>query len=481
MSKNSSVTKPDQAKKNKEFAVVTYSFFLLFFLLVGYFVYFMVFKSETAINHPYNKRQESFEKYIVRGSILSADGKVLAETKKDSEGKDQRIYPYNNLFAHAIGYSKNGRAGVESIANFQLLRSNSFIAERIMNEVKGEQNLGDTVYTTYLYDLQKAANDALGSYKGAVIAIEPSTGKILAMVSKPDFDPNTIVTDWDRWLKLDPDESVLINRATQGSYAPGSVFKIFTTTEYLEEHPDDYNDFSYHCNGSTTVKGNSIQCYDKIKHGDENLKKAFAQSCNSAFATIGLTLNPTDFTKLCTKLLFNKKLPTEYPSAKSKFNLDDHSSNASIMEASIGQEKTTVSPLHMALISSAIANNGILMETQVIDHTTNAKEVGVKSYDPEEYGRLFSNAQASILQEFMRETVLTGTAKALKSNQYEAYGKTGSAQVSDSSDATHSWFTGYATDSSNKTIALAVIVEKSGSGSKFAVPIAKKVFDSYFR
>ena len=81
----------------------------------------------------------------------------------------------------------------------------------------------------------------------------------------------------------------------------------------------------------------------------------------------------------------------------------------------------------------------------------------------------------------MRETVLTGTAKALKSNQYEAYGKTGSAQVSDSSDATHSWFTGYATDSSNKTIALAVIVEKSGSGSKFAVPIAKKVFDSYFR
>ena len=88
--------------------------------------------------------------------------------------------------------------------------------------------------------------------------------------------------------------------------------------------------------------------------------------------------------------------PTEYPSAKSKFNLDDHSSNASIMEASIGQEKTTVSPLHMALISSAIANNGILMETQVIDHTTNAKEVGVKSYDPEEYGRLFSNAQASI-------------------------------------------------------------------------------------
>lgn len=481
MNKNASASKPAQTKRNKEFAVVTYSFFLLFFLLIGYFVYFMVFKSESAINNPYNKRQDTFEKYIVRGSIISADGKILAKTQKDSEEKEVRVYPYQNLFAHAIGYSKNGGAGVESIANFQLLRSNSFIAERIMNEVKGEQNIGDTVYTTYLVDLQKAASDALGNYKGAVIAIEPSTGKILAMVSKPDFDPNTIVTDWDRLLKLDPDESVLFNRATQGSYAPGSVFKLFTTADYLEEHPDDYSSFSYQCSGSTTVKGNSIQCYDRIKHGMEDLKKAFAQSCNSAFATIGLTLNPTDFTKLCNHLLFNKKLPTEYPSAKSKFHLDEDSSTASIMEASIGQEKTTVSPLHMALISSAIANNGILMDTQVIDHTTNAKEVGVTSFDSKEYGRLFTNAQASILQEFMRETVLTGTAKALKSSQYEAYGKTGSAQVSDSSDATHSWFTGYATDATNKTIALAVIVEKSGSGSKYAVPIAKKVFDSYFR
>ena len=87
------------------------------------------------------------------------------------------------------------------------------------------------------------------------------------MVSKPDFDPNTIVTDWDRLLRLDPDESVLINRATQGSYAPGSVFKLFTTAEYLEEHPDDYSSFSYQCSGSTTVKGNSIQCYDRIKQG----------------------------------------------------------------------------------------------------------------------------------------------------------------------------------------------------------------------
>ena len=211
------------------------------------------------------------------------------------------------------------------------------------------------------------------------------------------------------------------------------------------------------------------------------MEEAFANSCNCAFSHLGLTLNPEDFTKTCTKLLFNKKLPTAYPSTKSHFELTERSNISSIMEASIGQEKTTVSPLHMALISAAIANDGMLMQTQVIDHTTNAKEVGVTTIKSKEYGRLFTNAQATILQEYMREVVLSGTAKSLGSKAYEAYGKTGSAQVSDSSNDTHSWFTGYAIDSSGKKIALAVIVEKSGSGSEYAVPIAKKVFDAYLK
>jgi len=472
--------KTTRKNENKEFTLVTYSFFILFLVLIAYFSFFIIFKSETAINNPYNKRQDTFEKYIIRGPIYSADGKLLAETKVTEDGKEERSYPYANLFAHAIGYAKNGKAGVESIANFNLLRSNTFIAERILNQVKGIQNLGDTVYTTYSYDAQKAAYDALGSYKGAVIAIEPSTGKILAMVSKPDFNPNTIVKDWDSLLALDGKDSVLLNRATQGSYAPGSVFKIFTTTEYIIENPGKYQQFQYQCEGVTTVQGSSIQCYNKHRHGNEDLEQAFANSCNCAFSHLGLTLNPEDFTKTCTKLLFNKKLPTTYPSTKSHFELTDKSSISAIMEASIGQEKTTVSPLHMALISAAIANDGMLMQTQVIDHTTNAKEVDITTTKSKEYGQIFTKAQTTILQEYMKEVVLSGTAKALKSNDYEASGKTGSAQVSDSSNDTHSWFTGYATDSTGKKIALAVIVEKSGSGSEYAVPIAKKIFDAYF-
>ena len=469
-----------QTNKNKEFTLVTYSFFILFLALIAYFSFFMIFKSETAINNPYNKRQDSFEKYIVRGPIYSADGKLLAETKVSKDGKEERNYPYSNLFAHAIGYHKNGKAGVESIANFNLLRSNTFIAERILNQVQGIQNLGDAVYTTYSFDAQKAAYDALGSRKGAVIAIEPSTGKILVMVSKPDFNPNTIVKDWDSLLALDAKDSVLLNRATQGSYAPGSVFKIFTTTEYIIENPGKYQQFRFNCEGITTVQGSSIQCYNKHRHGEVDLKEAFAQSCNCAFSHIGLALIPKDFTKTCEKLLFNQKLPTEYPFKKSHFELTNESSVSSIMEAAIGQEKTTVSPLHMALVSAAIANDGMLMKTQVIDHTTNAEEIGVTRFKSKEYGQIFTKAQTIILQEYLKEVVLSGTAKALENKAYEAYGKTGSAQVSDSSNDTHSWFTGYATASNGKQIAIAVIVEKSGSGSEYAVPVAKKVFDAYF-
>lgn len=471
--------KPSKSNKNKEFTLVTYSFFILFLALITYFSYFMIFKSEAAINNPYNKRQDTFEKYIVRGPIYSIDGKILAETKVTEDGKEERNYPYANLFAHAIGYHKNGKAGLESIANFNLLRSNTFIAERILNQVKGIQNLGDAVYSTYSYDAQKAAYDALGSYKGAVIAIEPSTGKILAMVSKPDFNPNSIVKEWDSLLALDEKDSVLLNRATQGSYAPGSVFKLFTTTEYIIENPGKYQQFRFNCEGTTTVQGSSIQCYNKHQHGDEDLKEAFAKSCNCAFSHIGLTLNPKDFTKTAEKLLFNRNLPTDYPFKKSHFELTDESSISSIMEAAIGQEKTTVSPLHMALISAAIANDGMLMKTQVIDHTTNAKEVNVTTIKSKEYGQIFTKAQATILQEYMKEVVLSGTGKALDNKAYEAYGKTGSAQVSDSSNDTHSWFTGYATDGNGKEIAIAIIVEKSGSGSEYAVPIAKKVFEAY--
>lgn len=246
--------------------MITYSFLALFICLMGYFSYFQFFKSEEFINNPYNTRQETFAQKIVRGQILTNDGQVLAETVTDSEGNETRRYPYGSIFSHIVGYSTKGKSGIESLANFNLLRSNTAFIDKVGDEMQGEKSPGDNVVTTLDYGLQATAYDALGYYKGAIVVLEPSTGKILAMVSKPDFDPNTIATDWDNLTADDNTDAALLNRATQGLYPPGSTFKILTTLEYIQEHAD-YENYSYTCTGSYTVGNHTIHCYGNKSHG----------------------------------------------------------------------------------------------------------------------------------------------------------------------------------------------------------------------
>ncbi len=466
-------------KKNREFAVVAYSFLAAFLCLMGYFVYFQYGQSEAFINNPYNKRQELFTRKVVRGEIYSADGVTLAETIVDEDGNETRVYPYGRIFAHVVGYSTRGRSGIEELANFSLLRSNIFYGEKAINEIQGEKSPGDSVTTTLDYDLQLRAFDALGTYDGAVVVMEPETGRILAMVSKPDFDPNYITEDWDEMVSEDSDSSALLNRATQGLYPPGSTFKIFTTLAYIRQNAD-YADYMYQCNGEVTFEHKTIHCYKNKSHGNENLEEAFANSCNSAYASLGMTLELEQFQKLCDGLLFNTALPTSFEASQSSFALSPEDSASTIMETSIGQGKTLVTPFHMALITSAIANNGVLMQPYVIEHTTDAEGNMVEQYTKEAYGTLLSETDCAVLQEYMRAVVEEGTATKLLNDSYEVYGKTGSAEFSSSSNASHSWFVGYAHQEGKADIAVAIIVENSGVGSEYAVPIAREIFDEYY-
>ncbi len=193
--------------------------------MMGYIVHFQIVKSQELVNSPYNARKDSFAEQVIRGDILDRNGMVLARTVVAEDGTEVREYPYGSLFAHVIGYSEHGTSGLESVANFELLTSNAFFLEKLKNEFQDQKNHGDSVVTTLDLNLQQAASDALGSLKGAVVVIEPGTGKILAMVSKPDFDPNLVDSNWD---SLNSNEnSVLLNRATQGQYAPGSNIRIY--------------------------------------------------------------------------------------------------------------------------------------------------------------------------------------------------------------------------------------------------------------
>lgn len=458
--------------------MVTYLFLAIFLGLMGYFVYFQLFVSEDFINNTYNTRQELFEKEVIRGEIVASDGEVLARTNVDSEGNETREYPYGNLFAHAVGYSTAGKTGIESIENFNLLRSSAISVENMANELTGDKSIGDTVVTTLDCSLQQTAYDALGSYDGAVVVIEPETGKILSMVSKPDFDPNEVARDWEYLTAEDNESSVLVNRATQGLYPPGSTFKMFTMLEYMHEN-ENYEDYSFSCNGSYTEEGQTIHCHNNKSHGTVDLKQSFAYSCNSSFANIGMSLDVERFGELCEGLLFNRSLPTKFASAKSSFVLAEGDGAGAVMATAIGQGKTLVTPYHMALVASAIANDGVLMTPCVVDHIENYKGNVVKSYAPKEYAALLTETDAQILKDYMGAVTVYGTADELGGGRYAAYGKTGSAEFS-AGKSSHAWFMGFAHRGDLPDIAVAIVVENSGTGSDYAVPIAKKIFDAYY-
>lgn len=197
----------------------------IFVAMIGYMVYFQFCRANDFQNSVYNTRVNTAEEKVIRGPILAAGGEALAETKVDKKGNETRYYPYGRVFSHVVGYTSQGKTGLESSENFSLLNSNAFILEQVRNEFQDAKNMGDSVVTTLDVNLQKAAYEALGNNDGAIVALEPKTGKILAMVSKPDYDPNTLDEDWEDMIS-DDSNSNLVNRATSGLYPPGSIFKL---------------------------------------------------------------------------------------------------------------------------------------------------------------------------------------------------------------------------------------------------------------
>lgn len=462
--------------RNREYTFVSWFFVAVFMAMIGYLVYFNVVKSEDFINSPYNTRQDTFSDRVVRGQILSSEGEILARTDVYDDGTEDRIYPYANVFAHVIGYDSNGKSGLESEANFQLLTSHEFFLNQMKNEFLGRKNMGDTVISTLSANLQTTAYNALGDRRGAVVAMEPSTGKILAMVSKPDFDPNTIGSDWE-YLISDESNSSLLNRATQGQYPPGSTFKIVTALDYFRTHKT-IEGYTYLCQGSITRQDHTISCYGGAVHGQEDFYSAFANSCNCAFAQIGLDLGGSSLEDTANSLLFNQKLPLTSNYKQSTFSLNNRSGDPLTMQTSIGQGNTLVSPMHMALITSAVANGGVLMKPYMIDQVQNYRGEAVSATEPEVYKRLLTSQESNILKKLMEQVVTSGTASSLSGREYSVAGKTGSAEYTDSGES-HSWFVGFS-DVDSPDLAVSVIVEGGGTGSEAAVPIAGAIFDAYY-
>ena len=295
------------------------------------------------------------------------------------------------------------------------------------------------------------------------------------MVSKPAYDPNTIAANWDTYTK-DTTSGILVNRATQGLYPPGSTFKILTLLEYIKEN-DDYAKFSYTCEGSVTEGDFKLRCYDGKKHGKQTLKQAFANSCNSAFATIGLSLDINKYRALCEKALFNKDLPLNLPYSKSSFVLDSSSEKPQIMMTAMGQGETVVSPMHMTLIAAALANDGVAMTPYLVDHTENDAGITVTTYGSKKGATLFDKADCDTLKEYLRAVVTEGTGYDLKGTKYNVYGKTGTAEYSSDKTKSHSWFVGFS-ESEGADVAVCVIAENADG---VAPRITRSILDTYYK
>ncbi|MCH5341672.1 MAG: penicillin-binding protein 2 [Acetatifactor sp.] len=453
-------------------------FVTLFAVMIIHLTYFTATSKQEMFNNSYNSRQELLLSRNYRGTIYSRDGDVLAETVLDGAKNEIRVYPYGNLFSHVVGYSTQGRMGVEALANYYLLNTSISLSSKVENSMAGVKNPGDKVYTTLDVEIQKQADTLLGQYQGAIVMTEVKTGRVLAMVSHPNFDPNEIVEIWDSLIQNE-DSSVLVNRATQGLYPPGSTFKIVTALEYIRQNPDTYDRYTFSCDGYYSSGTGRINCYHGTSHGRVDFTASFAKSCNAAFANIGMSLDRDQFQQTLNDLLFDGELPISLRYAKSSIQISKNITDSEMMQTYIGQGKTQITPMHLNMLTCAIANDGVLMEPLFIDRVESAEEKVVKTFRPQTYGRLMSQEEAEILQELMTAVVTMGTASRLDGQAYTAAGKTGSAEYNNIKGDSHAWFTGFA-PADDPEVCVTIIVEGAGSGGEYAVPIARRLFDCYF-
>lgn len=472
--KNNKQKKQNIEKKRTNTRIISVGIFfvVLYMLIVVYMFSYGLYKKEDILNSEYNNRLSKMESMTVRGNIYSNNGSIIATN--DNMNSQKRIYPFGKLFSHVVGYNSNGKMGLEQEMNYYLLKNNASYLNQLKFYIKGSKQYGNSINTTLDVEITKVIYDAMGENKGAVVVMEPSTGKIIAMVSKPDFDPNMIEDNWEDILNSE--ESELYNRATNGLYPPGSTFKIETLLEYMRED-ENFNSFSYNCTGSIYANGKTINCINGNAHNENDIKNAFAKSCNSAFAYMGEKLNIEQYKNTAQELLFNTEFDLAFKCKSSSFKLGLESDQTMVMSTAIGQGETLITPMHNCMIVSAIANGGTLMKPYMVNNVVSIDGNIVEKYTPQIYKNLMTREEAEVITDYMKYVVTNGTAYSLREAPYTSAGKTGSAQY-DNSEKHHTWFVGFA-PADNPEIAVSIILEGGYTGVSGAHEIARKIFDTY--
>lgn len=453
------------SRYKKSEKVLKSCFVILFLLLAVWILKIIVLDSINIATNAYNPRLSALESRYIRGALLDRSGRALAHEVQSEDGSYYREYPYGSALGLATGYSSQSKSGLELSANSYLLSAGSF--EDVINYWVLDQTIpGCDVVTTLDGEISQYAYERLGDYKGVVILTEADTGRTLTMVSKPSYDPNTVIDEWDSLME--DDSNPFFNRATQGLYPPGSTFKILTSLAWLRSSL--YNpDYSYTCEGVAYFNSKPLPCIGGSVHGTIGLEEAFAESCNTFFATLGTKITAGQLIKTMDSLGFGKTPEFALPVNASEYGLEKNSSEEELAATAIGQGKTEMTPLLLNRITAAIANGGKIYDNYLIDRVLNKDGSVKKQFLPGKPAQLMSEEEAAFLKELMSGVTEYGTASNLAGLGFPVYGKTGTAE--NATEIDHSWFTGFAVPEEGSAVVITVLVEQAG-GNVYASQIA---------
>ncbi len=471
-------------------------FLFCFVALISYIAYFQVFSAPNIAEQQGNQRLWARRNEVLRGTIYDKNKNPLTTSARVDALTQKRTYVNGDLYVHALGYvdPRYGLTGLEASYDSELTTYNKFennflnltkdfsidkLKTIFENRKEDDVKIGNGVITTLDPTLQKIAYDALGNNKGAVVALNPKTGEILAMVSKPTYNPNDLENSMKAANEGTAENSPLINRATSGLYPPGSTFKTVTLSSALENMPG-VTSRTFNDTGKIVFNDKQSLSNDNGEvNGTINLKDAYRLSSNFVFGTLAMELGNDKLKATAEKYGFNSTIDSDgFKLTQSQFPKLSKSEIGSIAQSGIGQSSILATPMQMALVASTVANDGKMVEPRLVNQIVDKDGNIIKTIETKTIKQVISANNASIIKDYMKNLV---DSKIDSSWGYfqgtGAAGKTGTADynlANGESAKPHSWFIGLA-PANNPKVAVAVIVENGGYGASAAAPIAGKI------
>jgi peptidoglycan glycosyltransferase len=453
--------------------------------------WFQVVRADDLKTDPRNPRPALTERGKERGLIITIDGTVVARSVEDPESRDYiREYPEGEAYAHTVGYSSFllGDTALEAAYSSELRSRRDLTISDLVSVILGRDLRPENLEITIDNVLQQAALEALGDKRGAIVALDPRTGAVLAAVSTPSFDPSLLLGDdaAQQWETLLTDQSQpLSDRATKEIYAPGSSFKTIVTATAIDTGYagpgtlfEDPLEFDLPGSSATISNFGDRTCNDGVS---VTLLEAFIRSCNTTFADLSIQLGAVDIGITAEALGFNIDLDYEWSIPQAVWPTGDLiDDDAALAQSGIGERNVRATPLHMAMVAAAVANNGMTVNPYLVQRVFDADGLAVETTEPSDLGRAMAPETASVLAQMMERVVTEGTGRRAAVPGVRVAGKTGTA--TGRGDFANPWFIGFAPVES-PTIALAVFIEgspstgESATGGSVAAPIASQLIE----